>query len=64
MKVEFTIHSPMAFVFVAELRNDTEAATLAGVLAEGQNYPVSYRRMPYQPEPEAPWPVGPLLEDM
>lgn len=110
MKVVFTVLSPAPFTFTADLNSDADAWRLLGILAEGQNYPVTHevvrlepdvpgilkpqaldydpaepdpvnldrdfpipptssvytddKGRPYQPEPDAPWPIGPTLEDM
>lgn len=65
MKAEFTLvpRTGIEVKFEVEAPK-AELDWLEQVLVVGARGVVVRRDVPYQPEPEAPWPTGPILEDM
>jgi hypothetical protein len=63
VKYEFTIHSPQPFTFTVDMSAE-DCDRLELFLIMGSDHAIERRELPYQPEPEAPWPIGPTLEDM
>lgn len=65
MKAEFTLHRPHGeqIKFTVEAP-EGELDWLENMFTRGNGGAIVRRNIPYDLETDAPWPVGPRLEDM
>lgn len=66
MRAKFTLHTELGKLISFEVEAPkSELDWLEEVLVHGAVcQPVVRQDIPYQPELDAPWPIGPTLEDM